>query len=101
MKYYSEILKKMYDDPDLLKKEEEEQVEREAAIKAEREAHAAERKARAKEVEEALAEAQKADAHYHELLRAFCKDYGAFHTTVSFDKLHPTDWMDELWRSLF
>lgn len=68
MKYYSEILKKVFDS-------EQECVEAEAAEKQ----LTSERKKRAAEVEAARKELQEANTRYNKLLKEYCKDYGAFH----------------------
>lgn len=88
MKFYSEQLNKLFDSVEELK-EAEEKIN--AAKKAEEEKKArlkANREARAKEVEEAIRQAQedqkKANAsnkHAVDVLNAFVKDYGAYHTT--------------------
>lgn len=87
MKYYSEMLNKMYNtEQDLLdaeanakaieaKKQEAEKVKK------------LERAARAKEVEKALKEANDAQVKANKLLRAFTHDYGFFHTTYSIDDI--------------
>lgn len=87
MKYYSEKLNKLFDSSEDCAKAEA------AAVKAEEERKAAEqkkaetRKARAKEVEDALKASVEARAKYEELLRAFCKDYGAFHYSFNSDDI--------------
>ena len=88
MKYYSEQLKKLFDTPEELLAAEEKVN---AAKRAEEEKKAqlkAQREQRAKEVEEAIRQAQedqkKANAsskHAVEVLNAFVKDFGAYHTT--------------------
>lgn len=71
MKYYSEILKNLYDSKeDLIKAETE-------ATKAK-----ADRAERAKEVTEAIKEANKAQKKANALLSEFVKDYGSFKTTI-------------------
>lgn len=72
MKYYSDKTKKLYDTEKDLHDAEKALVKREAEEKAKRE----ERSARAKEVEDAYNK-------YVELLNAFLKDYGHFHTTIN------------------
>lgn len=64
----------------------------EAERKAALEKKNSERAARAKEVEEALKAFTDARKNYVEKLNKFCKDYGAFHTTVK--GTNPMDWFD-------
>lgn len=89
MKYYSEQLKQLFDTPEELLAAEEkvnaakrDEEEKKAQLKAQRET-------RAKEVEEAIRQAQedqkKANAsnkHAADVLNAFVKDFGAYHTTL-------------------
>ena len=89
MKYYSEQLKQLFDTPEELLAAEEKVN---AAKRAEEEQKAqlkAQRETRAKEVEEAIRQAQedqkKANAsnkHAADVLNAFVKDFGAYHTTL-------------------
>ena len=94
MKYYSDVTKSFYDtekaclEAEFKVKEEQnrekirrERAEREAKEKQER--LAAERKARAAEVEEARKAMDVSRSKYAELLQAFCKDYGSYHTTLT------------------
>ena len=96
MKYFSEVTRQYYDtekaclEAEFKVKEEQnrqkilkEKEERER--KAKQEALAAERKARANEVEEAHKAMVAAQHKYSEVLEAFCKDFGAFHTTLTRD----------------
>lgn len=83
MKYYSEILKNVYDSEKECKqaeaaflKEKAEKDEKEKALQENR-------KARAKEIEEAYKAKLEADKHYLKLRKDFIKDYGSFHLTVS------------------
>ena len=78
MKYFSEITNKVYDTPEELETAEKEVLEAEAQKKEK----LAKRAERAKEVEEAFAEAAAAQKYANELLEAFLKDYGSFHTTI-------------------
>ena len=71
MKYYSETLNKVFDTEDKLKAAEKEQEKKYAVELKKKE----ERAERAKEVDEA-------HSHYIELLKAFVKDYGAYHHTI-------------------
>ena len=94
MKYWNEITKTFYDnEKDCLKaelkaKEEQnqekirrERMEREAKEKQEK--LAATRKARAAEVEDARKAMTAAQSKYREVLEAFCKDYGTYHTSIT------------------
>ena len=94
MKYYSDVTKSFYDtekaclEAEFKVKEEQnrekirrERAEREAKEKQEK--LAAERKARAAEVEEARKAMDIARSKYAEVLQAFCKDYGSYHTTLT------------------
>lgn len=77
-KYYSDITKKYYDT-------EEECIEAEAFVEAaerEKEEKLAKRAERAKEVQEKFEEAEKVRKEANELLEAFLKDYGSYHTTI-------------------
>jgi hypothetical protein len=82
MKFYSEQLKKLFDTPEELLAAEEKVN---AAKRAEEEKKAqlkAQREQRAKEVEDAFKIAAEAQKKANELLNAFVKDYGSFHTTM-------------------
>ena len=94
MRYYSEITKNFYDTEKAcleaeFKVKEKQNREKILREKAEREAKekqeklAAERKARAAEVEEARKAMDVARSKYAELLQAFCKDYGSYHTSLT------------------
>lgn len=67
MKYYSEVLDKVFDS-------EKECMEAENAEKKKTD----EREKRAEEVEVARKQAQEAKARYERLLERYCKDYGTF-----------------------
>lgn len=82
MKYYSEQLKKLFDTPEELLAAEDkvnaakrEEEEKKAQLKAQRET-------RAKEVEDAFKLASEDTKKAYELLNAFIKDYGSYHTTL-------------------
>ena len=82
MKYYSESTRLLYDT-------EKEALEAEKALTEKREAEEkakaqkkAERATRAKEVNEALKAADEANVKARNLLNAFLKDYGSYHTTI-------------------
>lgn len=76
MKFYSERTQKLYDSQADLEKAE-----------AEIDNKKNQREARAKAVEAAITKAQESAKQAHELLVDFCKDYGAYHTSIS----HPED----------
>lgn len=78
MKYYSEVLNKVFDTEDALI--EAENVVAEEAKK--KEELRAKREERAKEVEAAFAKVEEDRAAATELLEAFCEDYGTFHTSL-------------------
>lgn len=79
MKYYSEVLNKVFDTEKACS-EAEAKYQAEVEAKKAAEAKKAEtRKARAAEVEAAMKAAREARAKYDKLLQEFCKDYGAFH----------------------
>ena len=96
MKYFSEVTHQYYDtekaclEAEFKVKEEQnrqkilkEKAEREAKEKQEK--LVAARKVRANEVEEARKAMIAAQHKYSEVLEAFCKDFGAFHTTLTRD----------------
>lgn len=85
MKYYSEKLNKVFDTVDALEKAEAELEAKNAEKKKKAEARAT----RAKEVEDAY-------KTYRTLLDAFCKDYGAFHTSYSTSDLKNGSLLDAL-----
>lgn len=81
MKFYSEVLDKLFDTAqEALKAEEihQKKVDEEKAKKAKLDE---ERKTRAKEVEDAYKAAVDAEKKYADLKQKFIKDYGAFHMT--------------------
>lgn len=94
MKYYSEVLKKLYEtQEDLVKAEtnyKTAQVEKIAKEKAAKERRAA----RAKEVETALKELDLAKVKANKLLTQFVEDYGYFHTSYALDKVKDPKDMD-------
>lgn len=82
MKFYSEQLSKLFDTQAELETAEE---KANAAKRAEEEKKAklkANRETRAKEVEDAFKTAAEAQKKANELLNAFLKDYGSYHTTL-------------------
>lgn len=82
MKFYSEVLDKMFDTAEALTEAEEAKGKAEEEKKAKEKKLAEERKARAKEVEDALKAAHEAQNKYFELRDAFVKDYGSYHMTI-------------------
>lgn len=82
MKYLSEVTNKAYDTIDELNAEEEKVLSARKAREAAEAEKKAKREERAKEVEEALKFALDAQKEANEKLEAFCKDYGAFHTSL-------------------
>ena len=82
MKYYSELCRKFYDTEREALEAEKKVKDAEAAKKQAETKKKAERASRAKEVEEAIKAADKATEKAQNLLNAFLKDYGSFHTTI-------------------
>ena len=82
MKYFSEVLNKAFEtEKECLNAEQEAFVAKKKAEleeKAKKEARAA----RAAEVEQALKDVKAAEKKADELLKAFVKDYGSYHTTL-------------------
>lgn len=93
MKFYSEQLQKLFDTEEALVLAEEKADEEKRKVEEEKAAKRAKRESRAKEVEEAFKLAAEAQKEANELLRAFVKDYGSFHTTI---KDAPTSIFDSL-----
>lgn len=91
MKYYSEELKKLFDNKDELTKAESKAKEVALAKEEKEKALREERAARAKEVEDAFKAVRDAEKKANELLNKFVKDYGSFHTTIK-DVLDPFNW---------
>lgn len=91
MKYYSEELKKLFDNEDELTKAENKAKEVALAKEEKEKALREERAARAKEVEDAFKAVRDAEKKANELLNKFVKDYGSFHTTIK-DVLDPFNW---------
>ena len=96
MKYYSEVLKKIFDSEDECAKAEEAQAKKEEEAKLAAERKAKERKERAAEVETAMKEMQNAINHYREVLSKFCKDYGTYHYTFKKNELPDLSLLDLL-----
>lgn len=90
MRFYSDALRKVYDTQEELEKAEAELSNKKKA-----------REARAKEVEEAMDEARKANEHAREVLSQFCKDYGAYHKTITkASDLSPFSWFEDFFFNL-
>ena len=85
MKYYSEILKKLYDSKDELLKAEVE------ATKAK-----SDRAQKAKEVTELIKKASEATKAANKALNDFVKEYGSFKTTIKDKDVEDTDF-DSFW----
>lgn len=83
MKFYSDELNALFNT-----QKELEEAEQAAKVKAYKEKQAkekaaAERKARAAEVDEARKAMITAQTKYKEVLEAFCRDYGTYHTSLT------------------
>lgn len=85
---YSKKLNKVFDTVAELEAAEKELSEKELAEKKKKE----ERSARAKEVEEAYKKVDEAKKVADDLLEAFIKDYGSYHTSVK--EVKPTSVLD-------
>ena len=83
MKFYSEMLNKLFDSEKDLIKAETQTREAEAKALAAEKAKKAARTTRAKEVEAALKAANEAQSKAMKLLRDFTRDYGYFHMSYS------------------
>lgn len=97
MKYYSEQLNQLFDTPEELLAAEDKVN---AAKRAEEEKKVqlkAQREQRAKEVEDAFKVAYDDTKRAYELLNAFVKDYGAYHTSI---KDVPVSMLDALFNLL-
>lgn len=82
MKFYSEVLNKVFDTQEECVKAEEAHKAKIAKAEAEKKAKDEKRAARAKEVEEAYKQAAEAKKVYQEKLNAFVQDFGSFHLTM-------------------
>ena len=82
MKYFSEILNKAFDTEKECLKAEQEAVAAKKKAELEEKAKKEARAARTAEVEQALKDAKAAEKKADELLKAFVKDYGSYHTTL-------------------
>lgn len=83
MKYYSEILKKVFDDADECKAAEQEILDARQKAKEEKEKLLSERKERADEVEEARKKMVEAQKNFEDVLMKFINDYGTYHYSTS------------------
>ena len=99
MKYYSETLNKMFNDPKECRRAEQEYKEKleaeELRIQQLKEARAE----RAKEVEEAFKKASEASKEAKKLLNEFLKDYGTYHTTIK--EVVPTLTWEDMFSKFF
>ena len=91
MKYYSEDLKRLFDNEDELTKAEAEAKKVALAKETKEKQLREERATRAKEVEDALKAARDAEKKANKLMNNFVQDYGSFHTTIK-DVFDPFDW---------
>ncbi len=102
MKYYSDVLKRLFDsEKELLEAEDAKKKAEEEKALREKEKNAARAEA-AKKVEEAMKKAAEANKNYREVLSDFCKNYGAYHYSFTDDGKEDTyDLFDELVKFLF
>ena len=82
MKYYSEVLNRVFDSEKELVAEEQKVKNAEIEKQILEKKKAEERKNRASEVEKARIAANEAATNYRKLLEDFCKDYGSYHYTI-------------------
>lgn len=99
MRYYSELTRKFYDEPEACKEAEENFKAEQEKKEAEALRKSNERKEAAKKVEDAYNALTAAKKAYNEELSAFCKKYGSFHMTLSNDNVR--NWIDSFWESWF
>lgn len=83
MKYYSEVLKKFFDDPEECQIAEKEVEEARRKAQEEKEKLLAERKERADKVEEARKTMIEAQKEFKRVLNEFVVDYGTYHYSTS------------------
>ena len=83
MKYYSELVNKIYDTKEECEKAEEALAAKKKAEEEKQLALKNEREARSKEVVEAFKKAREAEAEAQRLLKEFVKDYGSFHVSYN------------------
>ena len=82
MKYYSEVLNRVFDSEKELVAEETKAKNAEIEKQILEKRKSEERKNRAAEVEKARIAANEAATNYRKLLEDFCKDYGSYHYTI-------------------
>ena len=78
MKFYSEILNKMFDSVDELNEAEYNRKLKDEKKKKEAEKKEAEERARTDEVEQARIAFEEAKNNYYTLLNSYCRDYGFY-----------------------
>lgn len=92
MRYLSDKTGKIYNSVEELEK-----AEKELEVKQkEEDALKAKRAERAKEVEDAFKSASDAEKHAEKVLSDFCKDYGAYHTSLKSGDVFPV-FRDPFW----
>lgn len=99
MKYFSDILNKVYNTEKECKEAEEQYLSKKKAEEEAKQKLTEKRKERAKEVEEAFKNVREAQKHYDELLKAFVKDYGSFH--MSFSESGASDTLSDILTRFF
>lgn len=83
MKYVSDYTGKTYETANECMEADRKYAAEKKAEKEKKEKIVAERKTRAAEVEEARKAMVAAQSKYREVLEAFCKDYGTYHTSLT------------------
>lgn len=83
MKYYSELLEKVFNSADECEAAEMEAKEKAERERLAREEKAAKRKEAAAQVEAARKVALDAQKAYQDALKDFCAKYGSYHTTIT------------------
>ena len=86
MKYYSEITKRHYNTEKACLEAEEHFQRKQEAEATERKKAAEMRRQRAEEVDAARKDFLAARDRYNDLMTKFCKDYGAYHYSVTDEK---------------
>lgn len=97
MKIYSEVTKKFYPTVNECEAAEEEAEKRKKEEQAEKERLSTERKIRAQEITKALDIVKEDYSNYRDLVKAFVKDYGSYHysiTTDDYDSPLGRSWID-------
>lgn len=82
MKYYSDKLDKIFDSAEECSQAEKDYDTQLAEKKQHELQLKEERSTRAKEIDEARKALEDASKHYHELIRAFVKDFGSYHHSI-------------------